>query len=306
MIETENFFDTLLERSKWKSVVRLAVPVAQDEACASAIIKAVKAEIIEAILIGNPVELKNFYSEILDCSGVKIISSMEPEEACKKAVELVRNDEADLLMKGLVSTSTILKAVLNSQTGIKRNPLLSHLAFFELRNYPGLKLLTDAAINIAPDADALGKIAANAVEAYKNLTGKTPKVALLSANEKVSEKVSSTVLAKTVSEKMSSFEGAVISGPVSLDLAISPESVKIKKFTGSIQGDADILVAPRIETGNVLYKSLQYFARAKMGGVVFGAKCPVVLTSRSDSNETKLNSLLLGISLLRSKTGPSK
>jgi phosphate butyryltransferase len=137
----------------------------------------------------------------------------------------------------------------------------------------------------------------NAAEAYKLFSSNPAKVSLLAANEKVSEKLPSTVLAKNVAEKMQNRNDIIVEGPISIDLSLSKESAEIKKYKGKIQGDADIFIAPRIETGNALYKSLQYYIKAKMGGLVYGARCPVVLTSRADDNNTKFNSLLLGIVL---------
>ncbi|MFZ2958104.1 MAG: phosphate acyltransferase [Candidatus Ozemobacteraceae bacterium] len=294
-----SFFRDLAANVGQGTKARLAVPLAEDEAVAYAVERGVQAGLIQALLIGDADKIREMYGKTASTEGVTVIHEPDPGKACKAAVSAVREGRADLLMKGLVPTSTILKAVLNSQEGLKKNPLLSHLAFFELKNHPGLRILTDAAINIAPDADVLEKIAKNAIEAFRLFSSRVPKVALLSANEKVSEKVASTVLAKEVMQKFSNPDEAIVEGPISLDLSVSAESARIKKYSGRIQGDADILVVPRIEVGNVLYKSLQYFACADMGGVVFGAQCPVVLTSRADSNETKFSSLLLGVTLWR-------
>lgn len=291
------FFKELPGMARGKRPMRVAIPLAEDEACAYAVGEGLKAGLVEALLIGNPVKIRELYGEAAKHPAVTIIEEPEAGAACKKAVALVREGKADLLMKGLVPTSSILKAVLSSSDGLKKNPLLSHLCFFERKDEPGLKILTDAAINIAPDAEALEKIARNAIEAFRAFFPRAPKVAMLSANEKVSDKVPSTLLAKDVVARFPNPDEAIVEGPISLDLSVSPESARIKKYQGKIRGDADILVAPRIETGNVLYKSLQYFADARMGGVVFGAKCPVVLTSRSDSNATKFSSLLLGLAL---------
>ncbi|MBF0547188.1 MAG: phosphate butyryltransferase [Candidatus Riflebacteria bacterium] len=293
---SSKFFKILSENTGKKAKARVVIPMAQDEACAYAVIRGVKSGIMKAVLIGDAKEISNFYGEIIKSEDVNVVSETDPNSACKIAVQMISSGKADLLMKGLVSTSSFLKSVLGSQDGLKKAPLLSHLTFFELKNIPGLKLLSDVAINISPDEDTLEKIVKNALEAFKLIEKKQPKVALLSANEKVSEKVLSTVLAKKVSEKFSGSD-QIVEGPISLDLAICPESAKIKKYQGKIQGDANIFIVPRIEVGNVLYKSLQHFAEADMGGVVFGAKCPVVLTSRSDSNDTKFYSLLLGINL---------
>lgn len=291
------FFTRVLDELDRSRTCRVAIPLAQDEACAYAVIHAVNLGILSATLIGDPGKIREMYGDTARHERVTILEEADPTRACQTAVRLVREGQADLLMKGLVPTSTLLKAVLNSKDGLKKNPLLSHLLFFETSRQPGLRLMSDAAINIAPDAEALGRIVDNAVEAFARFEARPPRVALLSANEKVSEKVPSTLLAKEVSARYAGRSDVIVEGPISLDLAISPESAAIKKYGGRIQGNADILIVPRIETGNVLYKSLHYFAEAAMGGLVYGAQCPVVLTSRADANDTKFHSLLLGVVL---------
>lgn len=294
----DSFFGRLAGDLDPKRICRVAVPFAHDEAVAYAICEAVRMGVVAPILIGDRAKIGEMYGATASHSSVTIVSEADPQKACQTAVNLVRTGDADILMKGLVPTGTILKTVLNSQQGIKKNPVLSHLTFFEVPGQAGLKILTDVALNIAPDAEMLAKEIENAVEAFRIFgQGRTPRVALLAANEKVSEKVTSTVVADQVSKALAHREDMLVEGPISLDLACSLESCHIKKYKGRIQGDADIFVVPRIETGNVFYKSLQYFVRAPMGGLIFGAKCPIVLTSRADDNATKLNSLLLAVRL---------
>lgn len=294
----ESFFGRLTGDLDPKRVCRVAVPFAHDEAVAYAICEAVRMGVCAPILIGDRKGIEEMYGAAASHASVKIVPEADAQKACQAAVDMVRNGEADILMKGLVPTSTILKTVLNSQRGIKKNPVLSHLTFFEIPKTPGLRILTDVALNIAPDAEMLAKEIDNAVEAYRLFgSDRAPRVALLAANEKVSEKVTSTVVADQVAKALAHRDDMIVEGPISLDLACSLESCHIKKYKGRIQGDADIYVVPRIETGNVLYKSLQYFARAAMGGLIYGAKCPIVLTSRADDNATKLNSLLLAMRL---------
>lgn len=290
-----DFFARLTEKVDVSRKSRIAIPMAQDEACAYAVCRGVKSGLMTATLIGDPQKIREMYGEVTSREDITILEESDPTKACKKAVQLVRSGKADLLMKGLVPTSTILKAVLNSQEGLKKNPLLSHLTFFELPQKNGFKILTDVAINIAPDVETQTRIVENAVEAFRLFEDRPPKVALLAANEKVSEKVPSTVLAQSVAQAFASRKDVIVEGPISLDLSVSDDSVRIKKWQGRIKGDADIFVTPRIETGNVLYKSLQYYAQVPMGGLVYGARCPVVLTSRADDNDTKFSSMLLGI-----------
>jgi phosphate butyryltransferase len=294
---SNSFFEQLSGQIDKNKKCRVAIPFANDEACAYAVSRAIEANILEATLIGNPEAIKLMYGSVADSAAVSIIDIQNEQEACARAVEEVKTGRSHILMKGLVSTSTILKAVLSSKTGIKKNPLLSHLCFFELPDKSGLKILTDAAMTIAPDSPTLVSEIENAVEALSAFSKKTPKVALLSANEKVSDKIESTKLAEEAAKAFSQNKKIIVEGPVSFDLAVSPSSAQIKKYAGKIQGDADILVVPRLDTGNALYKALQYYVNAQMGGMLFGAQCPVVLTSRADSNDTKYNSLLLGITI---------
>jgi phosphate butyryltransferase len=294
---TTDFFSKLVETLQSDKKCRVAIPIANDEACAYAVCQAVKMGILKATLIGNPDDISTMYADIAKHENVKIIDETNEKAACALAVKEVKDGNADILMKGNVNTSSLLKAVLNSKDGIRKNEILSHLTFFEFPGKEGLRILTDAAMCIAPDEDTLKKEIDNANEAFRLFNNRPARIALLAANEKISEKVPSTVLADNVSKMFKDQKDMIVEGPISFDLAVSEESARTKKYQGQIQGDADILVVPRIETGNALYKSLQYYINARMGGLVYGAKCPVVLTSRADDNNTKLNSLLLGIAL---------
>jgi phosphate butyryltransferase len=262
---SSDFFGKIVETLDSKKKCRVAIPIANDEACAYAVCQAVKLGVLKATLIGNPEEIEKVYSDVARHENVTLINETNEKAACALAVKEVKEGRADILMKGNVGTSSILKAVLNSETGIKKNPILSHLTFFEFPETPGLKILTDAAICISPDEDTLIKEIENALEAFKCFFNRPAKVAMLAANEKVSEKIPSTVMAANVAKKLQSRDDFIIEGPVSFDLAVSPESARIKKYQGKIQGDADIFI--------------------------------VVLTSRADDNSTKLNSLLLGVQL---------
>lgn len=300
---SESFFSSLVSTLNPGQKCRVAVPLANDDACAYAICHAVKTGILQATLIGDTEQIKTMYGEIARHEMVRIINETDEKKACAIAVREVREGRCDILMKGMVATSTLLKAVLNTNEGLRKNPILSHLTFFEFPSQPGLKILTDAAMCIAPDEETLIKEIDNAVEAYAMFADHAPKVALLAANEKVSEKVPSTVLGDKVAKALAGRQNMIVEGPISFDLAVSRESAEIKKYHGKIQGNADIFVVPRLDTGNAFYKALQYYVKAAMGGLVYGASCPVVLTSRADDNSTKFNSLLLGIVLWQRSTG---
>ena len=294
---SESFFSSLVSTLNPGQKCRVAVPLANDEACAYAICHAVKTGILQATLIGDTEQIKTMYGEVARHEMVRIINETDEKKACAMAVREVREGRCDILMKGLVATSTLLKAVLNASEGLRKNPILSHLAFFEFPGQQGLKILTDAAMCIAPDEETMIREIENAVEAYAMFADHSPKVAILAANEKVSEKVPSTVLGDKVAKAMAVRQNMIVEGPISFDLAVSQESAQTKKYRGKIQGDADIFVVPRLDTGNAFYKALQYYVKAPMGGLVYGARCPVVLTSRADDNNTKFHSLLLGIVL---------
>lgn len=299
---SESFFSQIVGSLDSNRKCRVAVPIANDEACAFALTKGIKSGILEAVLIGDAEKIKEIYGSAALGNGVKIINESDPKKACALAVKEVKEKRCDILMKGMVPTAVILKAVLNKTDGIKKNEILSHITFFELPNNPGLKVLTDAAMCIAPDKDTLIKEIENAKEAFNVFYSRPPKVALLAANEKVSEKMPSTILDKDVAEALANRKDMIVEGPISFDLSISANAAQIKKYEGKIKGDADIFVVPRIDVGNAFYKGLQYYVKASMGGMVYGAACPVVLTSRADDNNTKFNSLLLGILMWQKNT----
>ena len=275
--------------------------------------------IADFILVGDTEKIR-LAADIAkaDISRGEIIHEPEPEAACKAAVGFVAAGKAQALMKGLVDTSIIMKAVLDREAGMRTGRKLSHLAVFELPTYHKLLFVTDAAINIAPDMVTKQEIITNAVEAVLALGVSMPKVALLAAKEKPDPKMPVTMEARELANyyKMlreiphddyfhpplgDSWDDLLLSGrclidgPLALDNAISRESVEIKGIDSPVGGDADILVCPNIEAGNVLYKALAFLAGAKNGGVVLGAKRPVILTSRADSAESKLISIALGV-----------
>lgn len=219
------------------------------------------------------------------------------QQAAIAAVKSVRLNEANVLMKGHIPTALILKAVLNPDFGLRTGSVLSHVAAFEIDGYDRLIFVTDAAMNIAPDLAQKVQIIKNAVQVAHAVGIPNPIVAPLAAVEIVNPSMQPTLdaAALVVMNVRGQIEGCVIDGPVALDNAISVEAAHHKGLTGQYAGQANILLVPNIEAGNILYKSLVYFARAKVGAVIVGAKAPIVLTSRSDSAESKLNSLALAI-----------
>ncbi len=274
----------------------LAVAGAADEEVLKAVKKASDEGIAEAILVGDEEKIKEIAPSIgMELSKFEIVNEPDPRQACKKAVELVREGKANMLMKGLVQTADYLRAILDKEKGLRTNSLMSHIAFFELEHYPKLLGVTDAAMNIAPTLEEKVKIVQNAINAARAIGIEEPKVALLAAVETVNPKMPATLDAAAIAKMAArnQIKGGIVDGPLALDNAVSEEAAKHKKIESPVAGKADILVTPDIEAGNVLYKALGFLAKGKVGAVLVGAKVPVVLTSRADSDEAKHLSIAL-------------
>lgn len=279
---------------------RLAVAVAQDAEVLLAVDKAHRLGIATATLVGDEIEICRIAAEQnVDLSDYQIIHEADKIEACRKAVKLVRDKQADVVMKGIVDTAIILKAVLDKEIGLRDSPVLSHVAVFEVPGYDRLFYLADAAMNIAPDVEAKKHILRNTVKVAHALGNENPIAACLCAVEKVNPKMQATLDAAALVEanRAGEIEGCTVMGPLALDNAISVEAAHHKGITDPNAGHADILLVPAIEVGNVFYKSMVFMAKAKNAGVIVGAKAPIVLTSRADSDETKLNSIALALKI---------
>ncbi|MGL6063568.1 MAG: phosphate butyryltransferase [Fusobacteriaceae bacterium] len=296
-----DFFSELMIKAKKKKVKILAVACAEDSVVLEALEVVRVTGVVNCILVGDERKIRKIAEEInIDIYRYQIIDIPDMVKAARKAVELVSTGKADVLMKGLVDTSIILKAVLDPEIGLRiPGNLISHIGMFNIDGYKRPFLITDSAMNISPTLEEKKKIIINAVNVMKKLGYETPKVACLCAKEKVSEKMIATVHA---AELQSMNEGGgikdcLIAGPIALDVAVSEEAAKHKNYTHPVGGKADILMVPEIESGNILYKSMVYFSKSHSAGIILGASAPIVLTSRADSNETKINSILLAISL---------
>lgn len=290
-------FDEILRAAREKGPKTIAVAVAQDVEVLSAVNGAKNMGIAEAILVGDKEEIAKAAKECgVDINRFEVLDVKDKSEACRTAVELVSTGKAHLVMKGLVDTSIILKAVLDEKIGLRTGNVLSHVAVFDVPGYDRLFYVTDAAMNIAPNLQQKKQIIENAIQVANALGNDEPKVAMLAAVEKVNPKMQATVDAAEIVRMNESGEltGCVVGGPFALDNAISVEASKHKGITHPVAGYADILMVPVIEAGNMLYKSMVFFARAKNAGIIVGAKAPVVLTSRADSDEAKLNSIAIG------------
>ncbi|HBI92082.1 MAG: bifunctional enoyl-CoA hydratase/phosphate acetyltransferase [Terrisporobacter othiniensis] len=293
-----NKLEDILDQLKGDKKVVLSVAAAHDEEVLLAIQSAVEKDIIVPILIGEENKIREISKEIkFDLNGIKIIQKDTIEECAEAAVKLVSSKEADFVMKGLLDTSVILKAVLNKEWGLRTDSLLSHVMVYEIPAYDKLLVTTDGGMNIAPDYDQKVKILKNAIEATKPLGLEEIKVACLAAKEKVNPKMPATVDAKALQEagERGEFgEGVIVEGPLAFDLAVSKEAAKIKGFESRVAGKTDIMLMPTIEVGNGIGKTLTYFAGGKSAGIIMGAKAPIVLVSRADSHESKLYSIAYG------------
>jgi phosphate butyryltransferase len=291
-------FENLLELAQKRGPKKVSVAVAQDKDVLSAVKNAAELKIAEPILVGDKEKILVIGKEInFDLSGIEIIHEEDGATACRIATELVSSGKADVLMKGLIDTSVIMKQVLDSEIGLRTGNVISHVAVFDVPTYHKVFIVTDAAMNIAPNLEQKKEIIENAVVLAQSLDIERPKVAVLAAKEKVSPKMEATVHAKELADMNKNGEilGCLVDGPFALDNAVSKESAILKGIDSEVAGDADILLAPDIEAGNVLYKCLSFLANAKSAGLIVGTKAPIVLTSRADNEESKLNSIALAV-----------
>lgn len=292
-----NKLEGLLEL-KSKGRMKLAVVASHDEEVLEAVVESSKLGITDPILIGDKEKTIAIAKEKgLDISEYKIIDEKDLNMAAEIGVKMVSNGEANFIMKGLVDTSILLKAVLNKEWGLRTQSLLSHVMVYQIPSYNKLIYLTDGGMNLQPTLEDKVKIIENAVLVAKALGRDEVKVACLAAKEKVDPKMIATVDAnelKIMYEEGKFSKGTIVDGPMALDLAVSSASAAIKGYKSLVSGDADILLVPNIEMGNGIGKSITYFAEGKSAGIVMGAKVPIVLVSRADDHETKLYSIALG------------
>lgn len=290
--------DDIIKFAKERGPKIVSVACCQDEEVLIAVENARKEGIINAILVGDIEKTRDISNGLgINLDNYELVDIKDLSEACLKAVELVSSGKAHMVMKGLVDTSIILKAVLNKEVGLRTGNVLSHVAVFDIEGYDRLFFVTDAAMNLAPDINGKKQIIENACELVRSLDIEEPKVALICAKEKVNPKMKDTIEAKELEDMYlrGEIKGCIVGGPFALDNAVSEEAAKHKGINHPVAGKADILVVPDIEAGNVLYKSITYFAKCENAGLIVGAKAPIILTSRADSDKTKLNSIALGV-----------
>lgn len=294
--------EQLLEKAMNEKKKTISVAVSQDKVVLEAVLEAVHMNIVDAILVGDEEKIRNIAKEnSLDLSKVKIVNVLDIDKAAAKAVELVSKGEADYLMKGLLGTANLLRAVLNKEVGLRTSSLLSHVMVYDVKSYGKLLFLTDGGMVTYPELkDKIG-IIENAVKVANSLDIDMPKVAPVCAVEVINPAMQATMDAAALSSmnKRGQIKGCIIDGPLGLDNAISKEAAQHKGIVSEVAGDADILLVPNIEAGNFLGKSLTYFAGAESAGIIVGAKCPVVLVSRADSAKSKLYSIALGSTMCK-------
>jgi phosphate butyryltransferase len=276
--------------------VRLAVAAAAEPDVLRAVADARARGVIDPILVGERDAIVRAADEAeVDVTSMEIDDVNGIEAATRRAVALVSGGQASMLMKGLVETSVLLRAVLDRDAGLRSGSVLSHLAVFEVDGFPRPLGVTDAAMNIAPDYPAKKAILENAVTFFHSIGYDEPRVAILAAKEKVSDKMPATTDAALLVEafRRGEITGCLVDGPFALDNAVSLEAAHTKGIESPVAGLADILLMPQIESGNVLYKALAFLARSRHAGVIVGARAPIVLTSRADSHAAKLDSISL-------------
>ena len=256
--------------------------------------------IAEAILTGERAVIEGMCEELGLDPIPEIVDAEGEADSAEKAVRLVREGRAHVLMKGLVNTSTFLRAVLNPDWGVRGEGLLCHLGAFDIPSWPKIQFHTDAGMIPAPTVDQKKQMIKQAVEILNRLGIEEPKVAALAANEVVNPKMPATVEAAQLQKwnEEGEITGCIVEGPIALDVALSRRAAEHKKLPSKIAGETDLFVMPDIEAGNLVGKTLMFLAGAKMAGIILGAKCPIVLVSRSDNAEAKVNSLAFALASL--------
>jgi len=291
-------FDEVLEKAKDYGPKKMAVASAGAEDVLKAVEAARKERITDSILVGDKKEIIQIANKMgIDPTNYEIIDKFDKTEAARYAVELVRNKKASILMKGMIGTARILKAILDKEIGLRTDRMLSHVYTLQIKGYDRLLTMTDGAMSISPDLKQKSQIIQNAIYYAHSMGIEKPKVAVVAALELVNPDMPATIDAACLA-KMSErgqIVGGIVDGPLGFDNAISKEAAKHKGVESPVSGEVDIVLVPNIESGNIFAKGLVYLAKAVPAGLLLGAKAPVVLVSRSDSAQSKLYSIALGV-----------
>lgn len=289
----------LLVKATHNSGTTVAVAAAEDEEVIEAIVEALTHKLAKFMLFGDREKITDLLTKsgVRQATEISIFETASKEESAAAAVKAVQTGEANVLMKGNIPTSTLLKAVLNKEYGLRTGSVLSHVAVFEIPGYERLQIITDAAMNIAPTLQEKVQILNNAVTVAHSIDISVPKVAPIAAVEVINPAMQATMDAALLTQmnKRGQIKNCIVDGPLALDNAVSALAAEHKGINSEVAGQADILLVPTIEVGNVLYKSLIYYANAEVGAIIAGARAPIVLTSRADSAKSKLYSLALAV-----------
>lgn len=301
-------YELLIARAKTLPALRTAVAYPCDESSLSGALEAAQAGLIVPILVGPKAKIiETAGKHGLKLEGVEIVDAPNSQAAAAKAVELVRSGSAAILMKGSLHTDELLTEVAKRDTGLRTGRRISHVFIMDVPGHPQTLFITDAAVNIAPDLMAKRDIVQNAIDLFVGLGIGTPKVAILSAVETVTVNIPSTIDAAALCKMADrgQITGGILDGPLAFDNAISPAAARIKGIKSEVAGQANILVVPDLEAGNMLAKNLSFLSKADAAGIVLGARVPIVLTSRADNLRTRMASCAVALAFAHSQTSKS-
>jgi len=294
-------FEELENLAKSKPSRKLALAMAEEADALKAVTMAAGQGIVEPILVGNEQAMAEIAErEGLDLSPYRVEPADGEQQCAERAVELVREGEAAVLMKGRTPTAVIMRAILHRHGGLRGPSVLSHVSIIQIDKYPKLLLMSDPGINIAPDLNTKVAIIENLIYVAHKLGIQKPKVAVIAAVEKVNPTSMPVTVDAALLSKMSErgqISGCIVDGPFALDNALSHKSCETKGIRTEVGGDADVLLMPDIEAANIFYKTLAFLTDAKIAALTIGANVPVVLSSRSDSDAIKYNSILGAVSI---------
>ena len=286
-------FRKLVAKAQQHAPVKVAVAHPCDQVSLESAVEAAKLNLIDPILVGPAQRIRSVAAEHgIDISGFEVVDAAYSQDSADKAVELVRGGRAGALMKGSLHTDELMGAVVKRDTGLRTSRRISHCFVMDVPDHDQPLIITDAAVNIAPDLKGKVDITQNAIDLAHALGADEVRVAILSAMESVNPDVPSTLEAAALCKMADrgQITGALLDGPLALDNAISPEAAAIKKIKSPVAGRANVLVVPDLEAGNMLAKSLSFLADADAAGIVLGAKVPIILTSRADEETARLAS----------------
>ncbi len=297
-VQAHSKYEALLERCRGLPPAPAAVAYPCDEVSLAAALEAAEAGLIQPILVGPPRRIAEVAARHgLNIAAFRVVAAADDHQAAARAVELVRKGEAEMLMKGALHTDVLLHEVVQRETGLRTERRLSHAYIMDVPTYHKPLLLTDCAINIYPTLEDKVSICQNAIDLCHILGVARPKVAVLSAVETVNPKITATLEAAALCKMADrgQITGGIVDGPLAMDNAISKTAAEVKHIESEVAGDADVLLVPDLEAGNMLAKQLTFMANADAAGIVLGARVPVILTSRSDNVRTRLASCGIGL-----------